>query len=44
MFRQPEIVAGTLKAARAHANDITEADALLDLTGLGAFTVLEWTP
>ena len=27
MFRQPEIVAGTLKAARAHATDITEADA-----------------
>ncbi len=27
VFRQPEIVAGTWKAARAHANDITEADA-----------------
>ena len=26
MFRQPEIVAGTWKAARAHADDITEAD------------------
>ncbi len=27
VFRQPEIVAGTGKAARAHADDITEADA-----------------
>ncbi len=27
MFRQPEIVAGTWKAARAHAADISEADA-----------------
>jgi DNA invertase Pin-like site-specific DNA recombinase len=27
VFRQPEIVAGTWKAARAHAHDITEADA-----------------
>ena len=27
MFRQPEIVAGTWKAARAHADDINEADA-----------------
>ena len=27
MFRQPEIVAGTGKAARARADDITEADA-----------------
>ena len=27
VFRQPEIVAGTWKAARAHADDITEADA-----------------
>jgi hypothetical protein len=27
VFRQPEIVAGTWKAARAHAADITEADA-----------------
>jgi hypothetical protein len=27
VFRQPEIVAGTLMAARAHADDITEADA-----------------
>ena len=26
VFRQPEIVAGTWKAARAHADDITEAD------------------
>lgn len=25
VFRQPEIVAGTWKAARAHADDITEA-------------------
>ena len=27
VFRQPEIVAGTLRAARTHADDITEADA-----------------
>lgn len=27
VFRQPEIVAGTWKAARAHADDITEIDA-----------------
>ena len=27
VFRQPEIVAGTWKAARIHADDITEADA-----------------
>ncbi len=27
MFRQPEIVAGTWKAARAHTDEITEADA-----------------
>ncbi|WP_102108835.1 recombinase family protein [Oceaniglobus roseus] len=27
VFRQPEIVAGTWKAARGHAGDITEADA-----------------
>ena len=27
MFRQPEIVAGTWKAARSHADSITEADA-----------------
>lgn len=27
VFRQPEIVAGTWKAARTHADDITEADA-----------------
>ncbi len=27
MFRQPEIEAGTWKAARAHADDISEADA-----------------
>ena len=27
MFRQPELVAGTWKAARAHAGVITEADA-----------------
>jgi hypothetical protein len=26
VFRQPEIVAGTWKDARAHAEDITEAD------------------
>lgn len=27
VFRQPKTVAGTWKAARAHADDITEADA-----------------
>lgn len=27
VFRQPEIVAGTLRAARAHEEEITEADA-----------------
>ena len=27
VFRQPEIVAGTWKAARAHADDVSEADA-----------------
>jgi site-specific DNA recombinase len=27
VFRQPEIVAGTWKAARAHTDEITEADA-----------------
>ncbi len=27
MFRQPEIVAGTWKAARTNVDDITEADA-----------------
>ena len=27
VFRQPEIVAGTWKAARAHIDDISEADA-----------------
>ena len=27
VFRQPEIVAGAWKAARSHADDITEADA-----------------
>jgi aconitase A len=27
VFRQPEIVAGTWKAARTHADDVTEADA-----------------
>ena len=27
VFRQPEIVAGTSKVARAHSDDITEADA-----------------
>ncbi len=31
MFRQPEIVAGTWKAASAHASDITEADARASL-------------
>ena len=27
VFRQPEIVAGTWKAARVHADDVSEADA-----------------
>jgi len=31
VFRQPEIVAGTWKAARAHDGDVTEADALAAL-------------
>ena len=31
VFRQPEIVAGTWKAASAHASDITEADARASL-------------
>ena len=34
VFRQPEIVAGTWKAARAHADDITEADACAALQQL----------
>lgn len=34
MFRQPEIVAGTWKAARTHAGDIAEADALSALQQL----------
>ena len=34
VFRQPEIVAGTWKAARAHAEDITEADARVALQQL----------
>jgi len=34
VFRQPEIVAGTWKAARAHADDVTEADALAALQQL----------
>ncbi len=34
VFRQPEIVAGTWKAASAHASDITEADALSALQQL----------
>ncbi|WP_342758872.1 hypothetical protein [Paracoccus sp. S3-43] len=38
-FRQPEIVAGTWKAARAHADDITEADARAALHDLDAL----WT-
>jgi hypothetical protein len=36
VFRQPEIVAGTWKAARAHADDITEVDARAALQQLGA--------
>jgi hypothetical protein len=34
VFRQPEIVAGTWKAARAKADDISEADALVALQHL----------
>ena len=34
MFRQPEIVAGTWKAARVHADGITEADACTALQQL----------
>jgi site-specific DNA recombinase len=34
VFRQPEIVAGTWKAARTHADDITEEDARNALTRL----------
>ncbi len=34
VFRQPEIVAGTWKAARAHADDISEADARVALQQL----------
>ena len=34
LFRQPEIVAGTWKAARGHVDDITEADASAALTQL----------
>lgn len=34
VFRQPEIVVGTWKAARAHADDISEADARAALTRL----------
>ncbi len=34
VFRQPEIVAGTWKAARGHADDITEADARVALQQL----------
>ena len=34
MFRQPEIVAGTWKAARVQDGDIAEADALEALTRL----------
>ena len=34
VFRQPEIVAGTWKAARVHADDITEADARAALNQL----------
>ena len=34
VFRQPEIVAGTWKAARAHAGDIPEAEARAALTRL----------
>ncbi len=34
VFRQPEIVAGTWKAARAQDGDVTEADARAALTRL----------
>lgn len=34
VFRQPEIVVATWKAARAHADDISEADARAALTRL----------
>ena len=34
---------GDLEAVRARSR-ITEAEALLDPTGLGAFQVLEWEP
>ena len=34
VFRQPEIVAGTWKAARGHVDDITEAEARAALTQL----------
>ncbi len=34
VFRQPEIVAGTWKAARTHADDTTEADTLAALQQL----------
>jgi hypothetical protein len=34
VFRQPEVVAGTWKAARTHADDITPADARDALTQL----------
>ena len=34
VFRQPEIVAGTWKAARGHADDITEADTRVALQQL----------
>jgi hypothetical protein len=36
VFRQPEIVAGTWKAARVHADDISEADARAALQQLDA--------
>ena len=34
---------GDLEAVRGRSR-VTEAEALLDLTGLGAFQVLEWGP
>jgi hypothetical protein len=34
VFRQPEIVAGTWKAARGQDHDIAETDALESLTGI----------
>ncbi len=34
VFRQPEIVAGTWKAARTQDGDVTEVDALKALTSL----------